>query len=135
MWVHADTPAYLHMQATPEPNGKKGPELCLAANWTQAYGQEGSGGSAWGYMDSLCSQRFIFMCRIMRGWLLLMSQHMYHASPACAGVAAKLHLWHMCTAGGIEPPRTSMDTLCCASMLIRVCCEAVMYGGVVDRCC
>jgi hypothetical protein len=55
-------------QNNPEPNGRKVPELCLAANWTQRYNQEGGSGDAWGYMDGACSSKFIFMCRIMRGW-------------------------------------------------------------------
>jgi hypothetical protein len=55
------------LQNNPEPNGRRVPELCLAANWTQRYNQEGGSGDAWGYMDAGCSSKFIFMCKIMRG--------------------------------------------------------------------
>jgi hypothetical protein len=53
------------MQGTPEPNGRRLPELCLAANYSQRFGAQGV---AWGYMDAACTQQYIFMCRIMRGW-------------------------------------------------------------------
>jgi hypothetical protein len=56
----------LTTQNNPEPNGRRVPELCLAANWTQRYSQEGGSGDGWGYMDAGCSSKFIFMCRIMR---------------------------------------------------------------------
>jgi hypothetical protein len=56
------------LQGVMEPNGKKAAELCLAANYTQRFGSSGANGDAWGYMDSSCTNKFIFMCRIMRGW-------------------------------------------------------------------
>jgi hypothetical protein len=38
-------------------------ERCGVANVTQAYD------GAWGWSDTLCSESYIHICRIMRGWL------------------------------------------------------------------
>ena len=66
--LHARARPVRPLQGVMEPNGKKTAELCVAANYTQRFGSSGANGNAWGYMDSSCTNKFIFMCRIMRGW-------------------------------------------------------------------
>ena len=64
--LHARARPVRPLQGVMEPNGKKTAELCVAANYTQRFGSSGANGNAWGYMDSSCTSKFIFMCRIMR---------------------------------------------------------------------
>jgi hypothetical protein len=45
-----------------EPNNLKLNERCGVANVTQAYD------GAWGWSDTLCSETYVHICRIMRGW-------------------------------------------------------------------
>ncbi len=43
----------------PEPNGKARNEMCLMANYSQAYN------GSFGWADANCNNKYIFMCRIM----------------------------------------------------------------------
>ena len=47
---------------SPEPNGKTKNEMCLMANYTQAYN------GSFGWADANCNNKYIFMCRIMSEW-------------------------------------------------------------------
>lgn len=57
----------------PNGNGKGSPiELCALANYTEAFGCEGDMtgelGTAFGWADTVCSRRYVSICRIMREW-------------------------------------------------------------------
>jgi hypothetical protein len=45
--------------SAPEPNGKAKNELCLLANYSQAFND------SFGWADANCNNKYIFMCRIM----------------------------------------------------------------------
>jgi hypothetical protein len=44
----------------PEPNNQEISEFCGVANYTAQWGSP----PAWGWSDTLCSKRFIFMCKV-----------------------------------------------------------------------
>jgi hypothetical protein len=56
-----------------EPNNKDPPEDCAVANYTEAYD------NVFGWADTNCANKFIFMCKLIRGWPLV---------PSCLGALA-----------------------------------------------
>lgn len=53
-----------------EPNNKEPPEDCAVANYTQSYSD------IFGWSDTRCEKKFIFICRLIRGWHLpLLAAH------------------------------------------------------------
>ncbi len=57
-----------HLNASPqplnsrEPNSLYPPEECAVGNWTETFK------SAWGWADVRCSNKYVYMCKIIRGW-------------------------------------------------------------------
>jgi hypothetical protein len=62
-----------------QPDNAGGMELCAVANASMAYGRP----SAWGWQDVDCDRKFVFMCRMIRGWRVL-------GLAACPAIAAAL---------------------------------------------
>jgi hypothetical protein len=45
-----------------EPNNKDAPEDCAVANYTESYD------NVFGWADTNCANKFVFMCKLIRGW-------------------------------------------------------------------
>jgi hypothetical protein len=64
-----------------EPSNTFGNEKCAVANWTETYGMP----PAWGWADTLCNQQFVPMCRMLRGWRVLVACYVLAACWLRAG--------------------------------------------------
>jgi hypothetical protein len=45
-----------------EPNNMFPPEECAVANYTETFKR------AWGWADVRCNDKFVYMCKTIRGW-------------------------------------------------------------------
>ncbi len=78
-------------RSRPEPNNLVAPELCAAANASQAYDEP----STWGWADANCTIRMPFMCKTLRKWLCCHAGGAIrcHSSSALVNFEG-LHAWH-----------------------------------------
>jgi hypothetical protein len=48
----------------PEPNNAMLSENCAVANYSQAFGNP----TAWGWADTQCNNKFLYVCKVNREW-------------------------------------------------------------------
>jgi hypothetical protein len=110
----------------PNGNGKGSPiELCAFANFTEAYGCEGDMmgelGTAFGWADTVCSRRYVSICRIMREWPgwgrrgIVWRVCLADATICCQSSAGTARA-HRCACAAVKDHLTKGSSKCCVAL-------------------